>query len=55
LIGAGHAVTGLASSDAAAADAAVHLANKHDWADPQGADRTERLAVEAILAGAYTS
>ena len=34
---------------AEAADAVVHLANKHDWADPEGNDRTERLAVEAIL------
>jgi nucleoside-diphosphate-sugar epimerase len=36
---------------AAAADAVVHLANKHDWADPEGTDRTERRAVEAILDG----
>jgi nucleoside-diphosphate-sugar epimerase len=36
---------------AAAADAVVHLANKHDWADPEGTDRTERLAVQAILDG----
>ena len=36
---------------AAAADAVVHLANKHDWDDPEGNDRTERLAVEALLDG----
>lgn len=30
-------------------DAVVHLGNKHDWADPEGTDRTERNAVEAIL------
>ncbi|MEU3644055.1 SDR family oxidoreductase [Lentzea sp. NPDC034063] len=36
---------------AAEAEAVVHLANKHDWADPQGNDRTERLAVEALLEG----
>lgn len=35
---------------AAAADAVVHLANKHDWADPDGTNRTERAAVEAMLA-----
>ncbi|MFJ4698897.1 SDR family oxidoreductase [Streptomyces sp. NPDC088768] len=34
---------------AAGADAVVHLANKHDWADPEGTDRAERLAVEAML------
>ncbi|MYX19957.1 NAD-dependent epimerase/dehydratase family protein, partial [Streptomyces sp. SID8380] len=28
---------------AAGADAVVHLANKHDWADPEGTDRAERL------------
>ncbi|MFJ4674378.1 MULTISPECIES: SDR family oxidoreductase [unclassified Kitasatospora] len=36
---------------ASAADAVVHLANKHDWADPAGTDRAERAAVEAILDG----
>ncbi len=36
---------------AAEAEAVVHLANKHDWADPEGNDRTERLAVEALLEG----
>jgi len=36
---------------AAAADGVVHLANKHDWADPAGNDRTERRAVEAMLDG----
>lgn len=36
---------------AAEADAVVHLANKHDWADEDGNNRTERLAVEAMLAG----
>lgn len=34
----------------ARADAVVHLANKHDWADPEGTDRTERAAVAAMLA-----
>jgi nucleoside-diphosphate-sugar epimerase len=34
---------------AAATDAVVHLANKHDWNDPEGNDRTERSAVEAML------
>ncbi|WP_236794973.1 SDR family oxidoreductase [Amycolatopsis sp. GM8] len=34
---------------AAAADGVVHLANKHDWADPEGTDRAERAAVEEIL------
>jgi len=36
---------------AAGADGVVHLANKHDWADPKGNDRTERLAVQAMLDG----
>ncbi|MFD5823939.1 NAD-dependent epimerase/dehydratase family protein [Lentzea sp. NPDC060358] len=36
---------------AAGAEAVVHLANKHDWADPRGNDRTERRAVEALLRG----
>ncbi|MGW4804924.1 SDR family oxidoreductase [Kitasatospora sp. NPDC004272] len=36
---------------ARAADAVVHLANKHDWADPAGSDRAERAAVEAVLDG----
>ena len=36
---------------AASADAVVHLGNKHDWSDPEGTDRTERLAVEAMLEG----
>ncbi|MEU6171182.1 SDR family oxidoreductase [Streptantibioticus parmotrematis] len=31
------------------ADAVVHLANKHDWADPAGNDRVQLGAVEAIL------
>ncbi|WP_328317259.1 SDR family oxidoreductase [Streptomyces sp. NBC_00388] len=35
---------------ASAADAVVHLANKHDWADSAGNDRVERGAVEEILA-----
>lgn len=42
-----------AASDA---DAVVHLANKHDWADPAGTNRTERAAVETIceaLAGSH--
>lgn len=30
-------------------DGVVHLANKHDWADAEGTDRAERLAVEAML------
>jgi nucleoside-diphosphate-sugar epimerase len=30
------------------ADAVVHLANKHDWADPAGTDRTERTAVGTL-------
>lgn len=34
---------------AAAADAVVHLANKHDWAHPEECDRTERAAVQAML------
>lgn len=34
---------------ASGADAVVHLANKHDWADPVGTDRAERAAVEAVL------
>jgi len=31
------------------ADAVVHLANKHDWADPEANDATERAAVAAML------
>lgn len=34
---------------AAGAEAVVHLANKHDWADPAGSDRAERGAVETML------
>ena len=34
---------------ASEADAVVHLANKHDWADSAGTDRAERLAVESML------
>jgi nucleoside-diphosphate-sugar epimerase len=34
---------------AGAAEGVVHLANKHDWADPDGTDRAERAAVEAML------
>ncbi|BBH68203.1 oxidoreductase [Actinoplanes sp. OR16] len=30
------------------ADAVVHLANKHDWADPAASNRAERESVEAI-------
>jgi nucleoside-diphosphate-sugar epimerase len=30
------------------ADAVVHLANKHDWADPAESNRAERAAVETI-------
>ena len=33
---------------AAEADAVVHLANKHDWANPAESDRAERAAVEAM-------
>jgi len=32
-----------------AADAVVHLANKHDWADPEGNDRVQLGAVQAVL------
>ncbi|GGF51324.1 oxidoreductase [Marmoricola endophyticus] len=32
------------------ADAVVHLANKHDWSDPEESDRAERAAVETLLA-----
>ncbi|MDF0530209.1 SDR family oxidoreductase [Tsukamurella sp. 8F] len=31
------------------ADAVVHLANKHDWGDPEETDRAERAAVQAML------
>lgn len=78
---AGHDVTGLARSDAAAAaleaegvrvlrgdlddlatlragaeaaEAVVHLANKHDWSDPAASNRAERAAVQTfgeVLAG----
>ncbi len=75
LLAAGHEVTGLARSDAAAqslqvkgatvlrgylddlaalrrgaagAEAVLHLANKHDWADLAGTNRTERAAVETL-------
>lgn len=34
---------------ATGADAVVHLANKHDWANPEENDRTERAAVSAML------
>ena len=34
---------------AAGADGVVHLANKHDWAEPATSDRAERNAVEAML------
>ncbi|SIS18669.1 SDR family oxidoreductase [Williamsia sterculiae] len=34
---------------AVGADAIIHLANKHDWADPGGTDRAERAAVESML------
>jgi nucleoside-diphosphate-sugar epimerase len=30
------------------ADAVLHLANKHDWANPKESDRAERAAVEAL-------
>ncbi|HOZ58758.1 MAG TPA: SDR family oxidoreductase [Nakamurella multipartita] len=75
LVGAGHEVTGLARSDAAAAalttqgvhvrrghlddpdglraaataaDAVIHLANKHDWSNPAASNAAERSAVQAI-------
>jgi len=34
---------------AAAADAVVHLANKHEWGNPEESNRTERAAVETML------
>jgi nucleoside-diphosphate-sugar epimerase len=34
---------------AAAAEAVVHLANKHDWGNPAESDRAERAAVETML------
>jgi nucleoside-diphosphate-sugar epimerase len=34
---------------AADAEAVVHLANKHDWADPVATDKAERGAVETML------
>ncbi|MHA6619864.1 SDR family oxidoreductase [Pseudonocardia sp. DLS-67] len=34
---------------AAGAEAVVHLANKHDWADPAASDKAERGAVQAML------
>lgn len=33
---------------ASEADAVVHLANKHDWANPAESDRAERAAVETL-------
>jgi nucleoside-diphosphate-sugar epimerase len=75
LLAAGHEVTGLARTDAAAAalqakqaavlrgdlddrealrrgaeaaDAVVHLANKHDWANPAESNRAERASVQTI-------
>ncbi|MFJ4714273.1 SDR family oxidoreductase [Streptomyces sp. NPDC088785] len=33
---------------AARADAVIHLANKHDWADPAESNRAERAAVAAL-------
>ena len=41
---------------AEAAEAVVHLANKHDWANPAASNAAERAAVQAIgdtLAGSY--
>ncbi|MBM2620594.1 SDR family oxidoreductase [Actinoplanes sp. LDG1-06] len=35
---------------ASRSDAVVHLANKHDWANPDESDRAERAAVETMLA-----
>lgn len=37
------------SAGARETDAVVHLANKHDWADPAGNNRVQLGAVEAIL------
>lgn len=34
---------------AAASDAVIHLADKHDWANPAETNRTERAAVQAML------
>lgn len=34
---------------AVAADGVIHLANKHDWANPAQSDRAERAAVETML------
>lgn len=34
---------------ALAADAVVHLANKHDWADPAESNRAERAAVQTFV------
>ena len=75
LLAAGHAVTGLARSDASAAalaakgagvrrgdlddlgsiragaeaaDAVLHLANKHDWSNPAASNAAERAAVQTI-------
>ena len=33
---------------ASESDGVVHLANKHDWAQPEAGDRAERLAVETL-------
>lgn len=75
LLASGHAVSGLARSDASAAtldgkgvtvrrgdlddldairsgareaDAVIHLANKHDWADMAGTNATERATTQTI-------
>lgn len=75
LIAAGHTVTGLARSDAAAgaleakgvavlrgdlddldalrrgaaeSEGVLHLANKHDWANPEATNASERAAVETM-------
>lgn len=39
---------GAIRAGAAAADGVVHLANKHDWANPAESSRAERTAVHAI-------
>lgn len=40
---------GALRSGAEAADAVVHLGNKHDWSDQRATDRTERTAVQTMV------